>query len=347
MSNFTPWWDPKSLEVRLENLYIRNAVRSGIQVFFANQDFTEVETPALQECPGMEPHLFAFATDLESPGVGKRKRFLHTSPEFAMKKLLAGGMRRIYQFARVFRNKEGSSTHHPEFTMLEWYRAGVGYEKLMEDCESLLTSVLEYSRSGLFRFHERSCDPRKAWQKITVHDAFQQYAMIDLSASLENPDCPDAEILRKQAENVGVRVIPDHSWDDIFFKLFLERVERNLGIGAPTILYEYPKHMAALSKISASNPAVAERFELYVCGLELANAFSELTDPKEQRSRFEKEQAIKQELYGFSYPIDEDFLAALKFGYPESAGIALGFDRLVMLTAGVDSINEVLWAPVQ
>lgn len=331
----------------MENLYVRNAVKSSVQVFFADADFLEVETPAIQICPGMEPHLKAFEVKLDSPLIESTSRYLHTSPEFAMKKLLVGGLSKIFQFARVFRNNESSSTHHPEFTMLEWYRAGVNYESLVEDCNKILKVAAEFSSDGLFHYLDKICDPRKTWQRITVADAFKQFAMIDLWSSLEDPTRPDREIFAKQAAGVGIKIETNDSWDDIFFRVFLERIERNIGIDAPTILFEYPAHMAALSRLKPGDERVAERFELYVCGLELANAFSELTDKSTQRLRFEQESALKKRLYNIEYPIDEDFLAALDYGMPESAGIALGFDRLVMLTTGADSIEDVLYALVR
>lgn len=347
MSNFTPWWHPKSIERKLENLYVRNAVKSGLQVFFANNDFMEVETPALQVCPGMEPHLRAFETQLDNPLAVSKQRYLHTSPEFAMKKLLVGGLPRIFQFAQVFRNNESSTTHHPEFTMLEWYRSGQTYEALMKDCEELLQIAAEFSSDGLLHFEDRVCDPNKECRRITVAEAFQQYTSVDILLSLKDPSSPSVEVFAKQATDIGININDNDSWDDIFFRIFLERIERNLGINAPTILYEYPSHMAALSRVKPGNPQVAERFELYVCGLELANAFSELTDPQIQRKRFEADMELKSKLYGVTYPIDEDFISALELGLPESAGIALGFDRLVMLVANAANIEDVLWAPVR
>ncbi len=347
MSNFTPWWHPATVERKLENLYVRNAVRSSIQVFFANADFIEVETPSIQVCPGMEPHLHAFATEMKSPLTGSSPRYLHTSPELAMKKLLVGGLPNIFQFARVFRNNESSTTHHPEFIMLEWYRTETNYRSIMRDCESVLKAAAEFSANGKFQYNQLQCDPNIGWNKLTAAEAFLTFANINIWESLADSDAPDRDLLATQAEDIAIKVDAKDSWDDIFFRIFLERIERNLGVGAPTILYEYPAHMAALSKLSPHDSRVAERFELYVCGLELANAFSELTDAKEQRRRFEIDAEMKQKLYGMQYPIDEDFLAALEMGMPDSAGIALGFGRLVMLTAGADSIEDVLWSPVR
>jgi lysyl-tRNA synthetase class 2 len=196
------------------------------------------------------------------------------------------------------------------------------------------------------RHGERRCDPKASAQRLTVAEAFARYCGIDLLATAPDPRAPDASRLAAEAKRAGLHVGERESWEDLFHRILLERIEPHLGDGAPTILYEYPLSRAALSRPSLRDPRVAERFELYACGLELANAFGELTDPAEQRRRFEADQALKERLYGVRYPIDEDFLAALEAGMPESAGIALGLDRLVMLLAGTERIEDVLWAPV-
>ncbi len=348
------WWRPDRFAARRPRLETRMAMAQAVRAFFAERDFVEVETPALQVSPGLEPHLIAFATELREPfhDGPHRRLYLHTSPEFAMKKLLVAGVPRLYQLARVWRNAERSGTHHPEFTMLEWYRAGAGYRDLMADCEALLRAALAAApaelRSGAagFRRGEVSCDPAAAWQYISVAESFRRYADVDLLATAPDPANPDTRRLAEDARRIGVWIGERDQWEDIFFRIFLARIEPRLGVGAPTVLYDYPLSMAALARRREDDPGVAERFELYVCGLELANGFSELTDAAEQRRRFEADVAKKQALYGESYPIDEDFLAALAHGMPESAGIALGFDRLVMLATAAGTIDDVLWAPV-
>jgi lysyl-tRNA synthetase class 2 len=324
----------------------RDRIIKAIRGFFAERDFTEVETPALQISPGLEPHLHAFAVELEGPSGGRDPRFLHTSPEFAMKKLLTAGLPRIFQLARVFRNAERSATHHPEFTMLEWYRAGSDYRALMADCRALLTACLAAAGTTSFRWQGRTSDPRGAWEELSVAASFRRHAGIDLLATAPDPQRPDFELLATAAARAGIAAHDGDDWESLFFRIFLERIEPQLGSPVPTILYDYPIALAALSRPSPADPRLAERFELYVAGLELANAFSELTDPTLQRARFEADMARKQALYGLRYPIDEDFLAALGAGFPESAGIALGVDRLVMLACGAERIEDVLWAPV-
>jgi len=342
-----PWWRPDRLALRRANLAVRGRVMAAVRQFFADRGYIEVDTPALQVSPGLEPHLQAFATMLHDPRDGSaRPRYLHTSPEFAMKKLLAGGLDRIWQLAHVYRDGERSATHHPEFSMLEWYRAGASYRDLMDECEELLRRAQEAAGTPELRWHGCSADARQPWRRLSVAEAFAQYCGIDLPATAPDPDRPDTARLAAAATRIGIAPRAEDDWETLFFRIFLERIEPNLGIGAPTILYDYPVSMAALSRRKPDHPGLAERFELYVCGLELANAFGELTDAAEQRRRFAADQAKKQALYGETYPIDEDFLAALEHGLPECAGIALGFDRLVMLATGAEHVEDVLWAPV-
>jgi lysyl-tRNA synthetase class 2 len=336
------WWRPDRLAARRGNLAARGRILAAVRAFFAARGYVEVETPALQVSPGLEPHLKAFATVLHDPRDGAaRPRYLHTSPEFTMKKLLAAGMPRIWQLAHAYRDGERSATHHPEFAMLEWYRAGASYLDLMDECEALLRAAQAAAGAEALRWQGRTADTHQPWQRLTVAEAFARHTGIDLLATAD-----DAASLAAAASRIGIAPHPGDDCETLFFRIFLERIEPQLGIGAPTILYDYPVSMAALSRPKPDAPRLAERFELYACGLELANAFGELTDAAEQRRRFAADQAKKQALYGGSYPIDEDFLAALDHGLPDCAGIALGFDRLVMLATGAGHIEDVLWAPV-
>lgn len=320
-----------------------------MRTWFAAADFIEVETPALQVSPGLEPHLHPFATELVEPfDASRRTLYLHTSPEFAMKKLLVGGMPRIFQMARAFRNGERSELHHPEFTMLEWYRAGADYRTLMADCESLVRAACAAAATPALSRHGRACDPFAPWRRLSVAEAFAKYAGIDLLATVADPEeaDPDPAALKEQARAIGIAPGEGDRWEDVFFRIMLDRIEPHLGMPAPTILYDYPAALAALARRKADDPRLAERFELYAAGVELANAYSELTDAAEQRRRFRHDAAVKARLYGQAVPVDEDFLAALDRGLPASAGIALGFDRLAMLASGAPSITDVLWAPV-
>jgi elongation factor P--(R)-beta-lysine ligase len=342
------WWRPDRFAARRGRLDARARILGAVRSFFAARGYVEVDTPALQLSPGLEPHLRAFRTELHDPRDGRAaERYLHTSPEFAMKKLLVAGMPRIWQLAHVFRDAERSATHHPEFSMLEWYRVGASYRDLMAECTALVGACQEAAGAEALAWRGRTADARSPWQRISVAAAFREICGIDLLATTPDPAAPDVELLAAAARQIGMAAHPGDDWEALYFRIFLERIEPLLGIGAPTILYDYPLSMAALSRRNLEDPRVAERFEVYVCGLELANAFGELTDAHEQRRRFVADQAKKRALYGETYPIDEDFLAALEHGLPECAGIALGFDRLVMLAIGAEEIEEVLWAPVR
>ena len=317
----------------------------AIRRWFEDQDFLEVDAAALQVSPGNEAHLHAFATELVAPDGSERRLYLHTSPEFACKKLLAAGERRIFDMARVWRNRERGPLHHPEFTLLEWYRAEEPYEALMQDCAALLALAAETAGARAFEFRGRRCDPFATPERVTLAEAFRRFAGIDLLASVSADGETDRGVLAEAAANAGVRVASDDTWADVFSRVLVEKIEPNLGAPRPTILCEYPTAEAALARPKPSDPRVAERFELYACGVELANAFGELTDPAEQRVRFQAEMAEKARLYGEAYPIDEDFLEALG-QMPEASGAALGLDRLVMLASGAQRIEQVIWTPV-
>ena len=313
--------------------------------WFEARGFVEVETASLQVSPGNEAHLHAFESAAVGPAGERHPLYLRTSPEFAAKKLLAAGEPRLFELARVWRNRERGPLHHPEFTMLEWYRAGAPYEHLMEDCARLLQLAAETTGAQRFSFRGREVDPFAAPERITLAEAFDAYAKIDLLATVGEGGETDRDALADAARTAGVRVAADDTWSDVFSRVLVERIDPRLGDGRATILCEYPTPEAALARPKPADPRVTERFEIYACGVELANCFGELTDPAEQRRRFEAEMAEKQRVYGERYPIDEDFLAALAL-MPEASGAALGFDRLVMLAAGAQHIEQVLWAPV-
>ena len=346
MQDSQPAWHPEIYARRRSNLLKRSAITAAIRRFFLERDFVEVETPILQISPGMEPHLQAFATELRAPDGERSLLHLHTSPEFACKKLLTAGEKRLFTLARVFRNGERAHWHHPEFTMLEWYRADARYEQVMDDCAELLRACATAADCRVVEESGRRCDLSQAPERISVAEAFERWAGIDLLATTPDPWEPDVMLLAKAARKKGLRVAEDDDWLAVFTRIMLAFIEPELGSPRPTVLYDYPVSLAALSRAKPEDPRLAERFELYVAGVELANAFGELTDAEEQRRRFEADQEIKQQIYGERFPLDEDFLDALAFGMPEAAGIALGIDRLVMLLTGASRIEEVLWLPV-
>jgi lysyl-tRNA synthetase class 2 len=344
-SQRSPWWNADSHADRRPFLMGRNAIQHALRGYFRDQDFIEVDTATLQVSPGNETHLHAFMTEAISIEGQKRSIYLHTSPEFACKKLLAAGEERIFTFAHVYRNRERGPLHHPEFTMLEWYRVDEGYERLMEDCATMLALAAETTKTSRFAFRGLEVDPFAEPERVTLAEAFDRYAGIDLLASVSRSGECDRDLLASQLRSADLAAAEDDTWADLFSKVLVDKVEPNLGQGRAAILCEYPVSEAALARPSAREPRVAERFELYACGVELANAFGELTDAAEQRRRFEQEMAEKDRIYDERYPLDEDFLDALNV-MPEASGAALGFDRLAMLATGATRIDQVMWAPV-
>jgi len=320
----------------------RMRIMAALRDYFTTRDFVEVETSILTRSPGNETHLHAFATDLISPAGTRERYYLRTSPEFASKKLLAAGERRIVEFARVLRNRESGALHHPEFTLVEWYRANESWEAVAHDCCSIIALAAEIAGTTRFSFRGRTINPLAEPQRLSVVEAFRCHAGIDLLAVL-----PPERIERfaAAARVAGVRVLPTDSWGDVFSRVLLERIEPHLGNGQATILYDYPAVQSPLAQPKPSSPGLAQRFELYACGIELANGFGELTDPVLQRARLEEQMVEKERIYGEQYPIDEEFIGALEL-MPPASGVALGLDRLVMLATGATRIDQVLWTPM-
>jgi lysyl-tRNA synthetase class 2 len=296
----------------------------------------------LQVSPGNETHLHAPRTELRDRAGQGVTRYLRTSPEFAAKKLLAAGEKKIFEFARVFRDRERGDLHLPEFTMLEWYRAGASYDAVMADSIVVIAHAAQATGIGQFSFRGRSADPFAEPELLTVAAAFDRFAGIDLLATVNHGNGDRAALALAAKDRV--RITADDSWSDIFSKVLVEHVEPHLGRGQLTVLFEYPAPEAALARTKPSDSRVAERFEIYACGVELANGFGELTDPGEQRRRFVQAMNEKQRRYGERYPLDEDFLAAVA-EMPQAGGVALGFDRLVMLASGAAKIDQVVWTP--
>ncbi len=327
-----PVWHPDRLADRLPFLHRRARLTADTRIFFLEQGFIEVETPYAVPAPGEEVHLSAFATTRLGTDGTAEKLWLHTSPEFAMKRLLVAGAGKIFQLARVWRNGEGSALHAHEFTLLEWYAPDTSLSGLMDQTEAYLRAVLppvaacRGTVTDLGRF-----------ERLTVAEAFFRHTGADVLGTAD-----DAPALAAAA---GARLRDGETWEDLFFRLLLERIEPRLGRDHPTFLTHWPAAQAALARRDPADPRVAERFELFVCGIELANAFVELTDAAEQRARFLHDRDRRHALYGPDWPLDEDFLAALAFGMPSSAGIAIGFDRLAMIASGASRIDQVLWLP--
>ena len=321
-------------------LRLRASLLKAVRGFFDGRGFLEVETPALLATPDPAPHLDSFVTEY-ADARGRRRFFLQTSPELPMKRLLGAGHERIYQIAKFFRNGERTALHNPEFTGLEWYEAYADYRSAMETAETLVASVTkEVLGETRLRVRGDTLDLSPPWERIRVRDAFIRHAGIDLRACLSRAD------LAESARKSGVTVTPDDSWEDLFFKISLERVEPMLGRSRPTLLFDYPAPLALLAKRKTDDPAVAERFEVFAGGMELANGFTELNDPAEQRARWERELDIRRSGGPDASPpppppLDEEFLEALEGGVPPAAGVALGLDRWVMLLADCADIGQV------
>ncbi len=312
----------ENLADRMPALRRRALLTQAVRAFFTARGYREVETPYAVAAPGEEVHLRA---------VRAGEKYLNTSPEFSMKKLLAGGSGPIFQLARVWRDEPHSPTHAPEFTMLEWYNLRPDLNALMDETEALLRAVLPpvIMRNG-------SAISLETFERITVAEAFFRYVGADVLAT--EGDAPAL------AAAAGTRLREGEGWEDLFFRLLLERVEPELGRERPSFLTHWPASQAALARRDPADARVAERFELFCGGMELANAFVELTDAAEQRARFLEDRARRHVLYGNDWELDEAFLAAVA-RLPPCAGIALGFDRLAMLACGASRISEVLWLP--
>ena len=338
-----PWWDAQTHADRRPLLMLRGRIKARLAGFFRDQGFSEVECGILQASPGNEAHLHAFATEARLPDGSIMPLYLHTSPEFAAKKLLAAGEEKIFEFARVFRNRERGRLHAPEFTMLEWYRARADYRTVIADALALLKLAAEETGKKL-TYLDRECDALAEAEWLPVAAAFRIHAGMELLDTLSPDGVGDRDMLATRARRAGFSIADNDGWSDIFSKVLAARVEPRLGLSRPTVLYDYPRMEAALARPKQDDPRLAERFELYACGVELANGFGELTDPVEQRARFIAEMDEKERVHGERYPLDEDFLAALAH-MPPASGVALGFDRLVMLAAGAPHIDAVLWTP--
>lgn len=340
------WWTPEAHADRRPFLAARGKIRGFVRDFFAKAGFTEVECGLLQAAPCAETHLHGFSTERVRADGSAETLWLPTSPELMAKRLLAAGETRIYDLARAFRNREESPTHASEFTMLEWYRAHAPYEEVIDDTLNIVRGAAAAAGAVQLSHRGRLADPAAQVERLTLAEAFARFADIDLLAFVEAGGATDREGFAAAAGAAGVRVAADDGWSDIFTRVMAERVEPGLDPSRLTILCEYPAPEAALARRAPHDARVAERFELYACGVELANGFGELTDAAEQRARWIAAMAEKKRLYGEAYPVDEDFLAALEL-MPPASGVALGFDRLVMLCTGASRIGQVIWTPLE
>ena len=340
----TNWQKIKDQTQLLDKFLVREKVIDGIRAFFKAQNFHEVETPLMVKYPGTEPFLEVFQTELKLADGRNESAFMLTSPEFAMKKLVAAGLPKIFQICKSFRNGEGlSSKHNPEFTILEWYRAEADYEEVMRDCEKLLQDLslnLSPSQGKDFFYQGKKYDLRSPWPHISVAEAFARWVGVNTDELFEQNK------LLAVAKKHGFNVSEQNTWEELYNQLFLNLIEPEIAkFNTPVIIYDYPAEQAAYSRLKRTNPRFAERFEFYVAGIELGNAFSELVDAEAQEKKFKEDLALRKKLGKTDYGLDQDYLDALKSGLPKTGGIAVGVDRLVMLLADAASIEEVTFFP--
>ncbi len=327
-----------------QNLFIREQVIDAIRKHFKSQGFHEVETPLLVKSPGTEPYLEVFETTLKITNQPDQPAYLLTSPEYALKKLLVAGMGSIFEITKSFRNGEGvSRAHNSEFTILEWYRTPGDYTHIMVDFEELMKSIYlslwPKKTEWLLPYQGQTYNLSAPWERISVGEAFRRYAQVGISDLLNDVALPEIARRKKLVKNSQT------TWEEAFHVILLNEVEPNLGKVGPTILYDYPASQAALSKKKTSDPRFSERFEVFLAGLELGNAFSELADPWEQEERFLAELKLREGLGKTKFELDQDFIEALRVGLPEAGGIAVGVDRLVMLFADETDIGRVISFP--
>lgn len=337
--NWKRWKTDAAYRARMEK---RAEIIAAVRAYFRSRGFMEAETPTIVPTPGMEPNLDPFRTRLLRHDGAAFEAGLITSPEYAMKKLLAAGIPKVFEIARCYRNGEPwDGSHNPEFAMIEWYRADADYGAMMTDTEEMIADVAAKVTGGTtIRYQGADIDLAPSWPRMTVAEAMERHAGIDLAAGIDDP-----ERFRAAVEAKGCPTSPTDTFDDVFFRIFLRDVEPKIAVGPrPVILHEYPRSMAALARLKSGDARFAERFEAYAGGLELANAYSELNDPAEQRRRLEEEQAQRRAAGKHAFPIDESFLEAVA-QMPPSAGIALGIDRLVMLLTDAPTIRDVLFFP--
>jgi lysyl-tRNA synthetase class 2 len=308
----------------MDALRLRAEILAKIRAFFAEREVLEVETPLLASAPVTDLHLHALSCRYRGPGADEgRELFLQTSPEFAMKRLLAAGSGSIYQICRAVRDGEAGRRHNPEFTILEWYRPGWDHHRLMNEVDELLAETLG-CRTG---------------ERLSYAEVFERYAEIDVFAETD-------EALRLRVGELGVDDVEGLRRDDLLDLVLTHVIEPKLGHCQPTFIHDYPATQASLARVRDGDPPLAERFEVFAEGVELANGYHELVDPAEQRRRFESDLEARRSRGLPEVPIDERLLAALEHGLPDCAGVALGVDRLLMVAAGTRDLSDVLSFPI-
>ncbi|QQG41822.1 MAG: EF-P lysine aminoacylase GenX [Candidatus Woesebacteria bacterium] len=340
------WQKIKKNPDLLKNYFVREKVIQTIRDFFKKEGFHEVFTPVMVPVPSIEPNLEVFETQLRT-STGKQKRaFLISSPEYAHKRLLAAGVGSLFEITHSFRNEEEvSRLHSPEFTILEWYRVNADYKDTMKDFEHLFLEIVGKEKMV---YQGQEYDLSLPWPRITVAEAFEKFAGIDIETLLSEEKLLNAGRAKGYVvEPADAKALADKentTWEQMFYQIFLNEIETKIRDShKPTFIYDYPLAQASLSRPKKEDPRFAERFEVFLAGVELGNCFSELTDAEAQHKRFEADLAERKKLGKTDFPIDEDFVDALKSGMPMSSGIAVGVDRLVMLAADVPNVSDTIF----
>ena len=334
------WKKLRSGELDWEIFHLRARVFKEIRRFFEKNDFIEIEAPVLTPYPTLDNNIHSIETQICDNTNCSYTMFLHTSPEHAMKKLLAAGARKIYFLGKVFRNRELTPLHNPEFTMVEWYRTSANYGHIQKDIENIIIAILQETHSTMhMEYRNNKKDLTRPRDRISMTDLFQEYAQLNLE------NCLNLYGLQEAAQNIGIPFGKNEGWETLFFRIFIEKIEPHLGFPRPTFVVDYPAQLGLMAQRKENNSEWVERVELYIGGLELANGYSELVNPDEQRDRFIAELEKKQDEGYPHYPIDEELIESLNTGIPPCAGIALGVDRLIMLLTGKTNIHDVILFP--
>lgn len=347
------WQMLKSDPKMWERFYTREKIVRSIREFFYSRSYHEVETPLLVPAVIPESYLENFTTTLLDRSRNKTSLFLTSSPEASMKKLIAAGMKNCFEITKSFRNGETDSfTHNPEFSILEWYQIGDDYKAVMDESEKLIRQICKTLHIKELVYQDKKIEMNKPFIQMSVMDAFKMYANISLDKITNKDgrteeDIFDVSMIASLAQNKGYHCEKTSSWEQLFNQIFLNEVQPRLSeLTQPIFLYDYPKPMAALAKTKTSDDRFAERFELYIAGLELGDCYTELTDATEQKQRFRQSLKEIDSLHKQPVTADQDFLDALKIGLPACAGMAMGIDRIVMLFTDAPRIRDVIFFPL-
>lgn len=336
-------WSELKNTPRLKNIYdTRIEIIKSIREFFWSQGFVETDTPVAVRLASQEPYLNPLATTISDPNGKSEKFYLRTSPEYALKKLLAAGYEKIFEIGKCFRNFESfGGNHNPEFTMIEWYRAPGTYQEIMDDTENLFKFVGKKLNKESVAYKNKEINISETWDRQNMKEVWQDFIGVNLDDYLE------LNKMQELAKSKGYQVSENDTYEDLFYKIFLNEIEPNLGSGKPIFVYDYPAQMTSLSRLCEYDSRYAERFELYIGGLELANAFGELTDAKVQKDKLEEDMAKRKALGKETWPVDPDFISALGSGIGSAGGIAMGVDRMVLLFTETKDLNETIFQSVK